>query len=101
MTPDQNDNQVNPFKDQFKKADEAFAEQYKANLDKLKGFSEAEFNSVTPVTSDIQTYKKLIDLVDKAAADNISQADLIDKIRSLGDLAIKIAKKIPDFAKLL
>ncbi len=43
----------------------------------------------------MQTYQALVEVVEKASKDNLAQAQLISKIKSLGTSAIKLAKKIP------
>ena len=48
----------------------------------------------------MQTYQALVEVVEKASKDNLAQAQLISKIKSLGTSAIKLAKKIPGWAAL-
>lgn len=91
----------NRFSDLFAEADAAFNGKYKEELNQLTGLSKEEIDSVTPGTSDLQTYSVLVKVVEKASKDNLSQAILVDNIKSLGDLAIKMAKKVPKFAALL
>jgi hypothetical protein len=91
----------NEFDDLFKEAEDAFNGEHKNELNSLLGLSREEIDSVTPDTSDLIIYDVLIGVVKKASKDNISQAQLIDKIKGLGDVAIKIAKKIPAFTALL
>lgn len=91
----------NEFDDLFAEAEAAFDGEYKNELDSLLGLSREEIDAVTPGTTDLKTYDVLINVVKKASKDNISQAQLIDNIKSLGDVAIKIAKKVPSFAALL
>ena len=89
------------FDDLFAEAEAAFDGEYKNELDNLLGLSREEIDAVTPGTSDLKIYDVLISVVKKASKDNISQAQLIDNIRSLGEVAVKIAKKVPSFAALL
>ncbi len=92
----------NRFSDLFAEADAAFDGKYKDELDKLIGLSKAEINLVTPNdTEDLKVYDVLVQVVKKASKDNVKQADLIDDIKELGEVAVKIAKKIPQFAALL
>ncbi len=91
----------NEFDDLFAEAEAAFDGEYKNELDNLLGLSREEIDAVTPGTSDLKIYDVLISVVKKASKDNISQAQLIDNIRSLGEVAVKIAKKVPSFAALL
>lgn len=82
------------------KADESFNGKYKEALDQLTGLSKDEINSVTPDTEDSRTYSVLLKVVEEASRQNLTQAELIDDIKELGDVAIKIAKKIPKLASL-
>ena len=91
----------NRFEDMFSEANDAFDGTYKKELDALTGLSKDEVNSVTPDVTDLKEYLALIKVVEKASRDNISQAELITNIKNLGEIAIKIAKKIPQFAALL
>lgn len=91
----------NEFDDLFAEAEAALNGEYKNELDNLLGLSREEIDAVTPGTSDLKTYDVLISVVKRASKDNISQAQLIDNIRSLGEVAVKIAKKVPSFAVLL
>lgn len=90
----------NRFDDLFAEADDAFNGKYKDQLNELMGLSKSEIDSLTPDTTDMSTYSKLIKVVEQASKDNLSQADLITNIKSLGDLAIKIAKKVPALASM-
>jgi len=91
----------NRFSDLFAEADAAFNGQYQKELNELMGLSKAEIDSVTPGTADLQMYSILIKVVEKASKDNLTQAQLIDNIRVLGEVAVKIAQKIPQFSALL
>ena len=48
----------------------------------------------------MQTYQALVEVVENAAKDNLAQAQLVSKIKKLGDAAIKIAKKVPNWSML-
>ncbi len=89
------------FKDLFAEADVAFDGVYKNELDKLTGLSKEEIDSVTPGTEDLRVYSVLVKVVEKASKENISKAQLVEDIKELGDIAVKIAKKVPEFAALL
>jgi len=91
----------NRFSGLFAEADAAFNGQYQKELNELMGLSKAEIDAITPGTADFQMYSILIKVVEKASRDNLSQAQLIDNIRDLGEVAVKIAKKIPQFSALL
>ena len=92
---------LNRFDALFEEADAAFSGTYKNQLNDLLGLSKSEIEEVTPNgLTDMRIYNKLIDVVKQASKDNISQADLITNIKSLGEIAIKIAKKVPVLAAL-
>ena len=90
----------NRFKDLFAEADAAFNGQYKEELNALTGLSKEEIDSVVPGTEDLRVYSVLVKVVEQASKNNLTQAQLIEDIRELGDIAIKIVKKIPQFARL-
>lgn len=91
----------NEFEGLFTEADAAFNGIYKKELNGLKGLSKEDIDSAIPGTTNSQIYSDLIKVVEKASKDNLSQAQLIEKIKELGDVAVKIAKKVPQFADLL
>jgi len=91
----------NRFTRLFAEADAAFSGKYKDELNKLIGMSKEEVLSATPGTTDLKTYSVLIKLVEKASKDNLDEAKLMKNIKELGDVAVKIAMKIPMFASLL
>lgn len=91
----------NRFTEMFAEADAAFNGKYKDELKALIGLSKDEIVSITPDTKTMQTYSMLIKIVEEASRKNLSQAQLIENIKKLGEVAIKIAKKIPQFAALL
>lgn len=91
----------NRFDALFAEADNAFNGKYKDELNELLGLSKSEIDSLTPDTTDMIVYSKLIKVVEQASKDNLAQADLINNIKSLGDLAVKIAKKVPALAVIL
>jgi hypothetical protein len=91
----------NRFTDLFAEADAAFNGKYKTELNGLMGLSRADIDSIIPGTSDLQIYSILIKVVEKASKENLTQAQLIGNIKGLGDVAVKIAEKIPLFASLL
>jgi len=91
----------NRFADMFAEADAAFNGLYQKELNDLSGLSKEEIDSVTPDTEDLRVYSVLVKVVEKASSDNLAQAQLIDDIKELGDVAVKIAKKVPKFSTLL
>lgn len=92
---------TNRFTESFAKANTAFHELYVIELKQLKGLSKEEIEAIAPNPDSSEIYKSLIDVIEKASKENLSQAQLISNIKGLGDIAIKIAKKIPHFAMLL
>jgi len=88
------------FDNLFNKADAAFnaSEKYQKEINQLKGLSQEEIASITP---DTQDNLALIKVVEQASEENLSKAQLVENIKALGDVAVKIAKKIPQFAELL
>ena len=60
----------------------------------LRALSPEEVNEITPDTTDQKEYERLIVLVQEATDQNLSQAQLMERINKLGDVAKKIAKKI-------
>jgi len=91
----------NRFTDLFAQADAAFNGLYQKELNDLLGLSKAEIDAITPGTTDLKMYSVLIRVVEKASKENMSQDDLINHIKDLGEVAVKIAKKLPSFAALL
>lgn len=91
----------NRFSESFANADVAFNGIYAAELKQLKGLSKEEINAIVPASNSMQTYQALVEIVEKASEDNLSQAQLILKIKSLGTSAVKLAKKISGWAALL
>jgi len=56
-----------------------------------------EIDAVTPGAEDLRVYSTLIKVVEKASRENTSKAQLIEDIKELGGIAVKIARKIPEF----
>ena len=90
----------NRFDDLFAEADEAFDGKYSTELNKLLGLSRNEIDKITPGTDDLKVYSVLIDVVKEASKNNITQAKIVENIKGLGEVAVKIAKKIPELASL-
>ena len=91
---------TNRFSESFANADAVFNGMYSSELRQLKGLSKEEINAIVPASNSMQTYQALVEVVEKASKDNLAQAKLISKIKSLGTSAIKLAKKIPGWAAL-
>ncbi len=91
----------NRFSKLFAEAHAAFKGAYKDELKQLEGLSREEIDSVTPDTEDLTVYSVLVKVVEEASRENRAQANLIADIQELGDVAVNIARKVPQFAKLL
>jgi len=91
----------NRFSNLFADADASFNGVYKNELNELTGLSKSDIESIIPGTTDLQTYSVLLKVVEKASKENLSQAELIENIKALGNVAIQIAKKVPQFAGVL
>jgi len=80
---------------------QAFEGEYKDEINGLMGLSKSEINSITPDTTDLETYDQLITVVKEASRMNLAQAQLKDRIEELGEVAVKIARKVPTLAAML
>lgn len=80
---------------------EAFEGEFADELNELMGLSRDEIDAITPDATDLQEYDRLIAVVKQASRHNLSQAQLADNIRALGDVAVRIAKKSGKLATLL
>ena len=78
----------------------AFLGEYKQEIEGLLGLSREEIDKITPGTTDLETYDKLIAVVRRASANNISQAELKNRIIELGEVAVSIAKRVSKLASL-
>jgi hypothetical protein len=80
----------------------AFEGKYKDELNDLAGLSREEIDKITPDdVTDLQKYDELIAVVKESSRVNLKQADLKRQIEKLGDVAVTIAKKIPQLAAIL
>lgn len=90
---------VNEFKRKLRKKmaenREAFEGEYKDQLNDLMGLSREEIDAITPGNTDMEIYDQLITVVKEASRANLSQAQLKQQIKKLGEIAIKIADKVP------
>ncbi len=85
----------------LQKADEEFRGQYKNQIKALLGLSQEKIDEITPDTTDLETYNKLMIVVKEASRVNLAQAELVSRIKSLGSVAVSIAKMVPSIAKML
>lgn len=84
------------FTDKFKEANSSFNQKYQKELNALKGLTEQEIKSIIPEGFDRKKRNELIQVIEQAAKKNKTQAQLVDDIKDLGDIAVKIAKKYTD-----
>lgn len=84
----------------LEKGREAFNGIYKDQLNELEGLSRAEVDTITPDTTDLEKYDELITVVKEASRVNLSQAQLKAQIEKLGQIAVKIAERVPSIASL-
>jgi len=78
----------------------AFQRDYKEEIEGLLGLSREEIDKITPDTTDLETYDKLIAVVRRASVNNISQAELKNRIKELGEVAILISMRVTKLARL-
>jgi len=71
----------------------AFDGIYKDKINSLMGLSRSEIDEITPDTTDLEVYDELITVVKEASAANLAQADLVNIIQGMGEVAVSIAKK--------
>lgn len=91
----------NRFTKLFAEADEAFDGKYKDELNKLMALSKDEIDAILPGTTDLRAYNVLVRVVENASRDNLSQAQLAENIKALGEVGVKIARRIPSLRSLL
>lgn len=70
-------------------------------LDQLLGLSEVQIRSILPAGAHLDVYANLVSVVKEATRANVDQAELRRAIEQLGELAVSIAKKVPQLAVLL
>ncbi len=96
---------TNDFEAEFaaalQESHDAFMGAHKDSLEALSGFSRAEIDAITPGELDLIAYDQLMTVVKKASAQNMDSAQLATRIRSLGTVAVSIAKKVPSLAAIL
>ncbi|MCK5345319.1 MAG: hypothetical protein KAR20_18040 [Candidatus Heimdallarchaeota archaeon] len=80
---------------------QAFEGEYKNQLTDLMGLSKSEVDAITPDTTDMEIYDQLITVVKEASRVNLAQAQLKQRIEELGEIAVKIAAKVPSLVALL
>lgn len=91
----------NRFDALFAEADAAFDGAYNESLNELTGLSREEVDAVVPGTIDLRVYNVLMKVVEDASRNHLSQAQLAVNIKELGEVGVRIAKKVPALAALL
>jgi|LGOV01.1.fsa_nt_gb hypothetical protein len=86
------------LRDRYKKIHKSFTGEYAEELKALQGLSKDEIGDITPDNTDIEIYRKLIAIIEEASERNYTQADLLEEVKELGEIAITIAKKVPVLA---
>lgn len=89
------------FADMEKAADRAEATmngRFSQIYRELRGLSPEEVDAITPDTTDQKEYERLIELVQQATEQNMEQAELVERVKALGDVAKKIAGRVPSLA---
>ena len=89
------------LKQRLEQSRREFEGEYGEALEELLGLSEEEIGKITPDITDTQKYNELIEVVKEASASNVAQAELRASILELGEVAVKIAKKVPRLAQFL
>ena len=84
----------------LKKNHEAFVGKYAAEINELLGLSKEEIDKIVPGTTDLEVYDRLMIVVKESSRRNESQATLKGRIETLGEVAVTIAKKTAQLAKL-
>lgn len=74
---------------------EAFDGKYATELRALVGMSREDINKITLDVTGPAIYDALISVVKKASHQNLAQAELVWRIKQLGEVATKIASKVP------
>jgi hypothetical protein len=75
----------------------SLADEYKG----LRSLDPEQIRSITPDTTDEAMYEQLMAIVQEASARNEDQAALAGRIRNLGEIAVNIAKRVPQLAAIL
>lgn len=82
------------------KITEEFDGLYADQLKNLLAISRDEIDAITPDGTDLETYAQLIEVVKDASRRNLAQAELKERVVSLGELAVKISKKVAGLAAI-
>lgn len=86
---------TNRFDSMFGEADKAFNGKFGNEFRALRDLSEEDYHSIIPKTSGKEDYDRMCKIVNNASINHSSQADVVNDITAIGELAVKLAKKIP------
>ena len=85
----------------LKESHKAFLGKYKDELKELTKLAPETIDGITPDSTDLEVYEKLIAVVKVASSNNIKQAELGERIKQLGSVAVTIANKVEGLARVL
>lgn len=85
----------------MQRADQAFRGQYAEEINELLGLSREEIDEITTDNSDLAIYNQLIEVVKEASRVNLEQAELVNRIRAMGEVAVTIAQKSVKLAAIV
>ena len=85
---------ANRFTDAARKAMGEVTAANSEEIARLSVMYERDFSGLLPATADCETVKALKDAVDRAAQTNMSQAQLVDNVRKLGDSAVALLGRL-------
>ena len=84
----------------MQRADQAFRGLYAEEINALLGLSKEEIDEITPDATDLKIYNELLEVVKEASRVNLEQAELANRIKTMGEVAARIAAKVPSLAAL-
>jgi uncharacterized iron-regulated protein len=94
------DKSLNELEELSQGAADETDEALKAELNKLKAMTRTDLENLRPRVTDQETYDKLIAVVKEATEKNEDISQLVTRVKSLGNAAVSLAKKIPGLVKL-
>ena len=83
------------------RAEIALNGQFSQIYKELRALTPEEIDDITPDATDQKEYERLIALVQEATVKNLEQAELINRVRALGEVGLKIARKVPTLTPFL
>lgn len=81
------------FKKLFDKAEESFDKKFGSEINSITDLSELDLDKATPNLEDRELLKKIQLTVKDATQKNLSQAEVIENIKKIGDKAVDLVKK--------